>query len=245
VIGNVHHAARWVGTAASFTDLNPSGATDSEALATTNSQQAGFATIGGTRYAAIWSGSYDSFVNLHPAAASASEIRATIGTRQAGIARIGGNDHAGIWAGTAGSFFDLHALLGPGYGSSSANGLSVTGSIITVAGSAHNTGTAREEAVLWRYTPAAHAPTVRVAGGKTRVVKAATLNIRGTAADLDGDLSRVEVKVGAGKYNRARGLARWSFTARGLPRGRSNVLVRAADSGRKFSPVARLTIFRK
>lgn len=60
-----------------FVDLNPTGATQSYAYATTGAQQAGYATSG----AGIWSGTAASFVNLNPSGASYSIAYAIIGTQ--------------------------------------------------------------------------------------------------------------------------------------------------------------------
>ena len=57
----------WTGTAVSFIDLHPPGATDSRLYAMTSTQQAGVATIRGLEHAGIWAGTAASFVDLHSA----------------------------------------------------------------------------------------------------------------------------------------------------------------------------------
>jgi hypothetical protein len=61
----LQHAGLWSGTAASFLDLNPLGASQSGALGISGSQQAGYADIGGATHAGLWSGTAASFVDLH------------------------------------------------------------------------------------------------------------------------------------------------------------------------------------
>jgi len=102
------HAGLWNGTAASFVDLNPGGATDSSVRALSASQQVGDAKIGGVTRAAVWTGTAGSFTDLTPAAATGGTLWATTGLQQAGQAIIGGVRHAGLWSGTANSFVDVH-----------------------------------------------------------------------------------------------------------------------------------------
>jgi hypothetical protein len=65
------HAGMWFGTAESFIDLNPSGSIYSEALATIDTFQAGFATWDSYRHALLWSGSANSFIDLQSVLGSA------------------------------------------------------------------------------------------------------------------------------------------------------------------------------
>jgi hypothetical protein len=62
--GGLRHAALWGGTAASWVDLNPAGASESDAWAVHNGQQVGYATVGGLQHAGLWSGTADSWVDL-------------------------------------------------------------------------------------------------------------------------------------------------------------------------------------
>jgi hypothetical protein len=59
-------AAMWSGSSQSFVSLHPSGATTSSALATTDTLQAGTATINGQVCLGVWRGTAQSFVNLGP-----------------------------------------------------------------------------------------------------------------------------------------------------------------------------------
>jgi hypothetical protein len=54
----------WTGTAESWVDLSPAGATDSFANAVFDGRQVGFAIVGGNWRAGIWSGTAESWVDL-------------------------------------------------------------------------------------------------------------------------------------------------------------------------------------
>jgi len=118
-VGGISHAAMWSGTAASFVDLHPSGATRSYGYSNFGSQQAGRVDFGSSYHAAIWSGSAASFVDLNPVGATDSFVQGTSGSQQAGGVIIAGVNRAAIWSGTAASFVDLHPA---GAVSSVANG---------------------------------------------------------------------------------------------------------------------------
>jgi hypothetical protein len=63
--GNPKHAGLWTGTAASFVDLHPAGATQSIARAVHGTVQVGEATIGGVAHASLWNGTSGSWIDLH------------------------------------------------------------------------------------------------------------------------------------------------------------------------------------
>ncbi len=115
-VGIVHtgqlHASLWTGSAASWVDLHPAGATESEAYATSGSQQVGFVILSsgnGLHRASLWTGSAASWVNLHPEGAVYSLALGIDGSQQVGGAGFPGtNFHAGLWTGTAASWVDLH-----------------------------------------------------------------------------------------------------------------------------------------
>jgi hypothetical protein len=54
----------WSGSAASWVDLHPAGALESVAIATSGSQQVGYAWFGAWDRASLWSGSAASWVDL-------------------------------------------------------------------------------------------------------------------------------------------------------------------------------------
>jgi hypothetical protein len=98
------HACLWHGTAASFVDLHPPGASSSSARGTDGTTQGGVVD----NHAGIWTGSAASWVDLHPPGASASEVRDLVPGQQVGFATIGGQYHAAMWGGSASTFADLH-----------------------------------------------------------------------------------------------------------------------------------------
>jgi hypothetical protein len=63
-------AGIWFGTAESFVDINPPGARSSEAHATVDTMQAGFAIFDSYRHAILWFGSATNYIDLHPALGS-------------------------------------------------------------------------------------------------------------------------------------------------------------------------------
>ena len=110
------HAAMWSGSAASYTDMQPAGATKSAINGTDGLSQVGI--VDGN--AALWQGSVASFVNLHPAGFLYSFATAVSGNTQVGcgdqlvtlhgggITTTGaGPYHALIWTGSAASVVDL------------------------------------------------------------------------------------------------------------------------------------------
>jgi hypothetical protein len=77
-------ASLWNGTAASWVDLAPPGATESTAYAVNAGQQVGYADVDSIRRASLWTGSPASWVDL------ASLLPAGFGTSEAkGISRVG------------------------------------------------------------------------------------------------------------------------------------------------------------
>jgi trimeric autotransporter adhesin len=88
-------------------------------------------------------------------------------------------------------------------------------------------------------------PTLTIAGTKRLVTTRSSLVLRGTAADPDGDIARIEVQVGKSKFRPATGLASWRFVASGLKPGRTVVLARALDAAGNISRAARLVVTRR
>jgi hypothetical protein len=93
------------------------------------------------------------------------------------------------------------------------------------------------------------APTLSIRGKKTIRVQSRTARhpVRGTAADLDGNLARVEVKdtrpKGRKTFRRATGKANWSYRAP-LRKGRNLIQAVAVDSDGNRSKTARITVIR-
>lgn len=106
--GGASRAGLWTGTAATWVNLHPAGASESFAFDGAGTKQSGFVIISGAERAALWSGTAASFVNLHPAAAIESYVVAIDTATQAGYVNIAGVERACLWSGTAASFVDLH-----------------------------------------------------------------------------------------------------------------------------------------
>jgi hypothetical protein len=167
-INGTNRAALWSGSAESFVDLHPAGATISSLHGTSGSQQVGGAILGGTTQAGLWSGTAASFVSLHPPGATASDAYAISGSFQVGNAEIGGTTHAAFWTGTAQSFLDLHTVLGTNYHSSQAFGAWSDGAVLYVAGSAAiNFSSGFPHAILWKIvtSPSLKVADARMQGG--------------------------------------------------------------------------------
>jgi len=97
-------SAQWT-----YISLHPLGAAQSRAIATTDTQQTGWAEYGGDQHAGIWSGPA-SFIDLNPVIATSSFGHATTGLQQAGFAIVGGVQVASLWTGTAASWTDINPL---------------------------------------------------------------------------------------------------------------------------------------
>jgi hypothetical protein len=107
------HAALWSNTPASRVDLNPAGATSSEAYGCSSTDQVGYAAFPttGLLEAGLWRGSAASWVDLHPPAVARNSIaNATDGVHQVGTIQLIGTgvQHAAMWSGTAASFLDMN-----------------------------------------------------------------------------------------------------------------------------------------
>jgi hypothetical protein len=105
-VAGFRFASVWSGTAGSWVNLNPPGATGSE-IAQIRTQQVGQATVNGVGVASLWNGTATSWVNLNPTGSVGSFARAISGGLQAGNATINGRNRAGFWRGTAESWTEL------------------------------------------------------------------------------------------------------------------------------------------
>jgi hypothetical protein len=238
------HAGIWTGTAASFVNLHPTGASYSLVSATDGVTQGGYGIFGGITHAGIWHGTAGSFIDIHPAGASSSSVSSLSGAYQAGSAYFSGIPRAALWNGTAASFIDLHALLPPGYSESNANGVWTNGEIIQVVGSAYNTAAMHEEAIIWNGDLFPHPPTVRVNGSRRRTTTQPRLVLSGTARDRDDNLLKVQVRIRNGRYRNTQGQpARWRSTIP-LKRGANTVIVRATDAAGAQSRPLRVVLTR-
>ena len=103
-----YHASLWTGTAASWVDLHPAGATYSGAYGVSTGNQVGYAVMGGSFRASLWSGTAAWWVDLNPAGSAMAEAYGIAGPDQVGWALVGGVGRASLWSGTAASWVDLH-----------------------------------------------------------------------------------------------------------------------------------------
>jgi hypothetical protein len=154
-IGGVDHASLWSGSAASWVDLSPAGATRSHIYSTSGGQQAGLAVVGGITRASLWRGTSASWVDLHPVGAISSTAYSTSGTHQAGIATFGIPTppfvllSASLWRGTAASWEDLSLALSGSWGFTAAQDVWDDGITLYVVGYGFNNTTGRNEALMW------------------------------------------------------------------------------------------------
>jgi hypothetical protein len=133
-------------------------------------------------------------------------------------------------------------VLPADYSTSAAKAITISGSTIYVGGYAYNDTTMQSEAILW--IGELSKPSVKVNGRKKVASASAKFTIKGTASDPDGDLARVEVKLGKGGYKPASGLEKWAFKARLKP-GRNTLLVRAVDETGQMSAPVQLVVTRR
>lgn len=145
-ITNRRRAGVWSGSAASWTLLHPSFATESQAYSTSGTEQVGFVFSSSLGIRACrWAGTPQSYVDLQPAGASQSYAFGTDGVRQVGQVNMGGT-RASLWTGTSASWVDLNP---EGIDRSAAYGISGSQQVgYTLAASADF-----EHAALWYGTP--------------------------------------------------------------------------------------------
>jgi hypothetical protein len=105
-------AAMWSGGPSSYVNLSPAGAENSEVLAASSTQQAGWTVLSGQEArATLWSGTAASALSLQPFGARTSRTYAMTETHQGGAVVFPGlSGHAALWSGTAASFVDLHPV---------------------------------------------------------------------------------------------------------------------------------------
>ena len=145
---NTAHAGRWAGTAASFVDMNPIGALESQIIGATQGRQVGWSDTGNGYQATAWSGSMASAVNLNPIGYAQSIAYDVSGSSVAGTVWSGGDSHAGYWNADTQEFIDLQPFL-TGYSASAAYGVQIYGGTVRVYGQAWNTQAERFDAVVW------------------------------------------------------------------------------------------------
>ena len=154
-------AVIWSGTYASAVNLNPNGASVSEARAIAGGQQVGYAIFAARPQAILWRGTSASAVNLHPAGYSFSYINATNGIQQVGrsMVTVGLQDvhsHALVWSGTAAGVVDLNQFVPAGFTDAEATGIDAAGNIVGWASIGSQYTPANVHAVMW--VPSVAAP---------------------------------------------------------------------------------------
>lgn len=97
---------------------------------------------------------------------------------------------------------------------------------------------------VWRVRRFNQAPTVAIRGAKRIRTTKPKIALRGTAADADGAIARVEVKAGPGGYRPAKGLGRWTYRAK-LRAGNNRIRIRAVDDDGARSKIAKMTVARE
>lgn len=162
-------AALWRGTEASRVNLHPLFATDRQPFSIANaaygSQQGGYygaelwdeptEFLDGGR-AVLWNGSAASAEDLHPDDYDVSIINGMASGIQVGTVATEGspffNYQAFLWMGNKTDTINLHSYLSPEYAYSFAFAADwISPTELWIVGSAINTLTAREEAILWIY----------------------------------------------------------------------------------------------
>ncbi len=144
------HALIWSGTAASFVDVNPTGAASSDIYAVSATTQVGDAVLATGQTAGYWNGSASSFTALPTGGLSQTEAHGVADTVNGPV--IVGFDsntlQALLWTKTATTPYvltNLQTSLGAGYSNSYARATDG----ITVAGQATTSDTNVEHAVVW------------------------------------------------------------------------------------------------
>ena len=150
-------AALWLGSAASYVNLEQPGTYFSEAHGIFEDTQVGYANVGPSlqnsfSHAMIWFGSAASATDIHPASFVNSRAFAVSAAAIVGVAS-GSNPfdlHAVAWLGPDREFVDLSAVLGSNYIESWAVGLNDAGNIY---GFARYVPTNKVHAVEWSPVP--------------------------------------------------------------------------------------------
>lgn len=146
--GSPQHALLWkVGQLNSPVDLNPTGASYSEAYVVSGTTQAGYtySSTTNTNHAVLWQGTAASAVDLTPSSLSAAYATGLGHLSEVGCGTPAGMTvtHALLWHGTAASMKDLHPS---GFTDSCARAAHGN----TQVGYGHVSGTGAQHALLWK-----------------------------------------------------------------------------------------------
>jgi hypothetical protein len=159
-VGQVENgAAYWKGTAASYVNLHPAGASRSAAQAVYDNQQSGWVEVTpDVFHAAMWSGTAGSMVDLQPniSGVTDSQIFGMSSGVEVGNIYVGPNinddSRAFLWWDRKDSFVNLQDLLPTDYTYSRAAAADWYNGQLLVVGTAWNDTAQREEAMLWTYS---------------------------------------------------------------------------------------------
>lgn len=162
------HASVWYGTAASWVDIHPAGASASMATRTDGAQHVGWVLNHLGLRAALWT-SNSQWTDLTPLGYDGANAYNLGFGHQVGHAYQNGMPRAIIWSGSAGHYEDLHDYLPIEYaaGGSYAWDLDVRDGMLVVVGEAFNTVTGQTEAVIWIADAPNQAPVAVLPAGGT------------------------------------------------------------------------------
>jgi hypothetical protein len=150
----VVHPSRWSGSAATYEDWNPPGASSSSIAAASDGLVVGTATVVGGSSARVWGdGPADSVAFLPAGATSASLYDTLDGYLHGTVTLPGLGARAALWLGIDGPMIDLTALAAPG-GFTSVSGFDIdvlSNGHVRVLGSG-TTGTSTVP-LVWHFQP--------------------------------------------------------------------------------------------
>jgi hypothetical protein len=93
-------------------------------------------------------------------------------------------------------------------------------------------------------TESVQPPVLRLKGSARRTTTRNRIVLRGTAADQNDDLARIEARVGSRPFRPVQGLENWNTSVRLKP-GVNRVQLHAVDATEKKSPLKRVQITRR
>ncbi len=154
-----NQAAKWSGTASSFVNMHPAGASRSGISDAADGQQVGFAEFGGVGKPLLWHGSPDDFVDLTPIGAVAASAVACEGGLQLGSVQFADATHPVLWAGQPEAFVDLKPFVPEPLTTAAVTCMDIEpDGTIVVGGFGYNPNTGVYNALLWTSMPGEPCP---------------------------------------------------------------------------------------
>ena len=153
----VVQAAKWSGSAGSYVDMHPTWASNSTISDASDGQQVGTSNQWTDSHALLWAGTPGSLIDLHPTGALKSSAVACDSGLQIGSVIWEGQTTGTpvIWSGNALSVVEIAPTLPAQYSSFNVADIDVDdGGSVYLVGSAYNTISGRNEAMLLTSTPA-------------------------------------------------------------------------------------------